>query len=201
MRIIFLWVILLVAFTSCSPKTYIYIENEHRFGDLSEGFPDKDSTVTAFLGPDSIVSRGKYAVTVDNHLSDIKTGYWKEYYANGQVRSEGIYKVSSYLNCCMSGPCRQYYSYRDGLWKYYLEDGTIAYELEFKPSRLHVNTNCEGGDTLIFGLITSVPLKYVELLTPEKVFELQKVVITDEAGHLTYTSLNGEMYIRYDPIK
>jgi len=147
------------------------------------------------------MSSGKYAVTTDKQLSNIKTGQWKQYYENGQLKSEGNYKISSYLNCCVGGACREYYSYKDGLWKYYSEKGILEYELEFTPSKLHVDTNCEGGDSVNFGIIKTIPLKYKGALTPDKVFELQKVVLEEEVGSLTYTPLNGEIYITFEPKK
>lgn len=201
MRVPLLIAILLFVLASCSPRTYVYVENEQRFGNISDGLPDLDSTATAYYESGSIKSSGKYAVTANKQLSSIKTGLWKQYYENGQLKSEGNYKISSYLNCCVSGACREYYSYKDGLWKYYSEKGILEYEVEFTPSKLHVNTSCEGGDYVTFGIIRTIPLKYKGTLTPDKVFELQKVVLKEEAGYLTYTPFNGEVYIRFEPKK
>ncbi|MEJ8804212.1 toxin-antitoxin system YwqK family antitoxin [Pontibacter sp. H249] len=201
MRVPLIIAFLLFVLASCSPKTYVFVGNEHRFGDLSDGLPDLDSTATTYYEGGSIKFEGKYAVTLDKQLSNIKAGEWKQYYENGQLKSEGNYKISSYLNCCVSGACREYYSYKDGLWKYYSEKGILEYEVEFKPDKLHVNTNCEGGDSVTFGIVKTIPLKYKGTLTPDNIFELQKVVLEEEVGYLTYTPLNGELYITFEPKK
>jgi hypothetical protein len=201
MRVPLLIAFLLFVLASCSPKTYVFVENEQRFGNVSDGLPGLDSTATAYYEGGSKKSSGKYAVTDDKQLSNIKTGQWKQYYENGQLKSEGNYKISSYLNCCVSGACREYYSYKDGLWKYYSEKGILEYEAEFTPTKLHVDTNCEGGDSMTFGIVKTIPLKYKSALTPDKVFELQKVVLEEEVGYLTYIPLNGEVYITFEPKK
>lgn len=201
MRVTSLIAILSVVAISCGRKTYVYIGNEQRFGNLYDGLPDRDSTVTELYKSGIIKSEGKYAITDDSLLSNLKSGNWKGYYDNGQLKSEGGYKVSSYLNCCIDGPCREYYSYKDGLWKYFNEKGGVEYEVEFLPTHLHVNTTCDGGDSLIFGLISAVPLKYSASLTPDTVFELQKVKVEDDFGIMTYTPLNGVLYVRWQPKK
>jgi hypothetical protein len=199
MRALLALAFLSLALISCSPKTYMFIDNENRYGDLVNGLPEKDSTVSTYYKSKILKDVGRYAVANDGYLSNLKTGHWKEYYENGQLKSEGSYKVGSYLNCCMAGPCRNYYTYRYGLWKYYDESGTLEYEAEFIPSELHINTNCEGGDYVVFGLVKNIPLRYIASLTPDKVFELQKVAIDEEYVLITYTPLNGELYVTYDP--
>ncbi|MBF9254848.1 hypothetical protein I2I11_16215 [Pontibacter sp. 172403-2] len=194
MRINLFVSLLLVVVASCSPKNYAVVTNEFRYGDLSDGLPDLDSTVTINYESRKVKAIGNYALADDNTSSNLKAGYWKEYHENGNLKSEGNYKLGSFLQCCTGGLCSDYYMYRDGKWKYYNEKGELEYEVEFIPSRLHVKTSC-GSDSLTFGLIKTIPLEYAGTLTPDIMYELQKVETEQNFGSIIYTPLNGNLYI------
>lgn len=196
---LFFTVLSIVFIISCSPKTYVYVANNNLFGDLTNGLPDKDTAVTIYYKDGSTKAIGSLAVTDSNLPSSVKAGYWQEYYESGGVKSEGNYKIGKYLNCCAGGAYWEYYSYKDGIWKYYNGDGKLAFELEFIPEKLQIHTNCEGGALLTFGLIKNVPLNYLEKVTPDKIFEIQKVTIEEPNINLTYTPLNGNVYITVEP--
>jgi hypothetical protein len=197
MRISLLVSLLLVVAASCSPKTYVVITNESRYGDLADGLPDLDSTVTLNYESGKVKAVGKYALADYRTSDNLKTGYWKEYHEDGSIKSEGNYKLGSFLQCCTGGLCREYYMYRDGMWKYYNENGEIKYEVEYIPSKLHVKTSCEGGDSLTFGLVKTIPIKYAGSLTPDVIYELQKVETDEGFGSIIYTPLNGNLYINW----
>ncbi|WP_439880138.1 toxin-antitoxin system YwqK family antitoxin [Pontibacter sp. MBLB2868] len=197
MRISLLVSFLFVVAASCSPKTYVVISNELRYGDLSDGLPDLDSTVTLNYESGKVKAVGKYALADDKTSDNLKAGFWKEYHENGSLKNEGNYKLGSYLQCSMGGLWREYYSYRYGMWKYFDEKGELKYEVEFTPSSLHVKTSCEGGDSLIFGLIKAVPLEYAGSLKPDMIYELQKVETEQDFGSIIYTPLNGNLYINW----
>lgn len=198
MRFILVLVLVTILY-SCSPKTYVYIADENKFGDVSDGLSERDSTITVFFESGKINAVGKLAVTNDSLLSHVKTGFWREYSESGNLKSEGNYRISSYLNCGVAGPFREYYSYKSGKWKYYNEQGELVYEVEFEPTIQNVKTNCEGGDSLTFGLIKDIPLKYINKLTPEVIFKLQQVTLEENNTTLIYTPLNGEVHITFDP--
>lgn len=184
---------------SCSPKSYtqIAIYNDNLYGDIANGFPEKDTLITKYDSEQNILSKGKFAITKTDEISDIKVGNWTEYYNGGMIKEEGTYKIGSFIDCCTGGHCRAFYYYRDGLWKFYDEQGTLTFQLEFVPSRLHVDTRC-GGDSLTYGLIKSFPISYYDTLSPDKIFELQKIYVAEDDGTIIYTPVNDELYIRFD---
>lgn len=196
MRVIEIVIILLSM--SCSQRTIkqVVIGDDKLYGDILDGLPDRDSLVNVLDKGGKTIEVGHFAMT-GRHVSNIKVGLWKEYYETGVVRNEGKYKIGSFLDCCTSGLCRTYYSYRTGLWKYYNDKGNLEYELEFEPSKLYVKTRCQGGDSLTYGLIKFIPMKYWDSLTKDIVYELQKIIVDDSNGTITYTPLNGNLYIDY----
>lgn len=171
----------------------IYIQDDKRYGDLTDGLPEKDSLVQIKHENGKIAATGKMAVDKDG-FSNLRIGLWKEYNDSGILKSEGNYKIGSYIQCCFSGACMQFYFYRDGLWKFYNDKGILSYEMEFEPSELHIETSCQGGDVLIFGLVKNIPLKYSGIITPDLIYENQKVTIVEEYGNAVLVPINGRLY-------
>jgi hypothetical protein len=190
--------ILIILTFSCGTKNLhqnrIYIQNDKLYGELENGIPETDTLIELKNRKGTIIGIGKVALQGD-YVSNLKFGLWKEYDENGVLTAEGNYKISSYLDCCVSGLCRTHYYYRSGEWKYFKKDGEIDFILEFKPELHLVDTRCEGGDKMIFGLIKEVPLKFWSKVTPNKIFELQKISFTDTYVITTLTPLNGKIYI------
>jgi hypothetical protein len=151
----------------------VYIADDNQFGNISDGLPDKTHAITIKNSAGQITAQGEIAV-YNGKDTHIKVGPWKEFYENGNVKTEGYYKIGSYIDCCTAGVCRQFYFYRTGQWRYFDSAGQLKYELEFTPETLKVDTNCEGGDKLIFGLVKSIPLKYRNRVTADDIYELQK---------------------------
>ena len=58
-----------------------------------------------------------------------KNGLWKEYYENGHVKCEQTYKVRKMKNCREGNYSKGcYLSVKDGLRKFYTEDGQLTME-------------------------------------------------------------------------
>ncbi len=49
---------------------------------------------------------------------------------------------------------QQFYNYKIGIWTYYFNNGRIRAVGEYVTTNLHIDTSCEGGDNLIFGVMT-----------------------------------------------
>lgn len=164
--------------------------NSKLYGDIADGLPDYD-TIVELKKDELLLGEGAFAVS-NYGLSNLRVGYWREYSENGILKMEGSYKLGSFINCCLDGYCHHYYYYRSGLWKIYDENGDLKYEFTYEPTELHIETSCEGGDNLLFGIIKEIPIKYwLDNLTSEKIFELQKVYTEDEI----WTPLNSKIFI------
>lgn len=195
-----LYILFIVAvLVSCSQKTYVHIDNEFQYGDISENLPEIDSLVTEYYENGGVKATGKYAVSKEGRLSNLKVGEWIEFWPNGKKKNEGNYTIASYLNCCMGGICRNFLYYRHGRWDYYSENGKLKYAVEYIPTKHHISTNCEGGDSVTFGLIKNIPLGLQQTLTADKAFDLQKIKVNEENGSsATYVPLNGQLFIEHE---
>jgi hypothetical protein len=95
----------------------------------------------------------------------------------------------------MSGPYWAYYYYRSGEWKYYKPNGEIDFILDFVPKIHNVDTRCEGGDKILFGIIENIPLKYTDKVNTDKVYELQKISFPRAyETNTTMIPLNGKIH-------
>jgi hypothetical protein len=188
---------ILIIFFQCQftfgQENGIYISDDKQYGELKNGLPERDSIIE-LTHNEIIIGKGALAISKKG-ISNLKVGYWKEYYGNGILKMEGNYLLGSYVNCGMGGAYRAFHYYRNGLWKFYNVKGKLNYELTFEPTELHINTTCEGGDKLLFGVIKDIPLKYLGDLTSDKVFELQKVKNEEEDFTEIWTPLNGRIFI------
>lgn len=169
----------------------IYIANDNLYGNLANGEPEKDSLLISTKNGKTI-SIGKYAISKKG-LSNLKIGYWKEYNDEGKLTREGNYKIGSYLQCCVGGLCRQYYFYRDGIWKFY--ESEIEYQLNFEPSEIFFDTSCKKNDKLIFGTVSNYSYNNYGTINPDFIFKNQKIDIENENYIEIYTPLNGRLYI------
>lgn len=193
--LIYIAIIFLQCHYVFAQESVIYIENDKMYGELKDGLPEKDTIVE--LKKDGILI-GKGSLAIGEYgVSNLRVGYWKEYYENGNLKMEGNYKIGSYISCCVGGACRSFHYYRSGLWKIYDNGGNLKYELIFEPTKLHIDTTCEGGDKLLFGIIKKIPLKYWGDLTSDKIFELQQIHTENEYDFITWTPLNGRLFIEF----
>lgn len=188
------WVMVLLFSAYVVGQESIYILNDNIYGDITDGLPDESRGIEIRNKQGKVIGVGKVAFQ-KNKSTNLRVGYWKEYYQNGTIEKEGTYKLGSYVQCCYGGACAQYYYYRTGLWKFYDTDGNISHELVFEPSEIHIDTNCEGGDNLLFGIVESIPLNYLDKVSADMIFESQKVKIKTENWTDIFIPLNGKLFI------
>ena len=191
-----LWGLIFLFSTQIQGQESVHILNDNIYGDISDGLPDNFSSIEVKNRKGNVIGIGNVAYR-DNEPTDLRVGYWKEYNENGRLEKEGTYKLGSYVQCCFGGPCSQYYYYRTGLWKFYNPDGSINYELVFKPSEIHIDTNCEGGDKILFGIVDSIPLEYIDKVSANTIFESQKVIMKTENWTEILIPLNGKLYVEW----
>lgn len=99
----------------------------------------------------------------------------------------------------MAGQCMTYYHYKIGDWKYYDSEGRLFYQVNYQPEELHVDTRCEDGDVVTYGLIKDPSyLKEVHKLSPDSIYALQEVVIEDEYRGVTILKpMDGKLVIDF----
>ncbi|MEZ4882932.1 MAG: hypothetical protein R2775_11290 [Flavobacteriaceae bacterium] len=191
--------ILIILTFGCGTKNLhqnrIYIQDDKLYGELENGLPEKDTLIELKNKNGTVSGIGKMAISKDN-VSDIKCGLWKEYDSDGILSSEGNYKISSFIDCGMGGAFRAFYYYRIGEWKYFKKNGELDFALDFVPKMHHVDTRCEGGDNMIFGIVDTVPLNYWDKVDANKIYELQKISFTDSYATTTIIPLNGKIYYK-----
>ncbi|MFD1096106.1 hypothetical protein [Salegentibacter chungangensis] len=83
----------------------------------------------------------------------LRIGEWKEFYKNGNLKSIGNYKIGQYEECCTGGVCDGFYNYKIGQWTYFYENGKTKAEGKFDTEKFQLNTYCEGGEKISFGVI------------------------------------------------
>lgn len=145
------------------------------------------------------ISQGNFAINKANEISRLKTGLHKTNYSTGKIKSEGEYRIGSYLNCCAGGPCQQYYNYKVGNWKYYHESSKIKAIVKYSVKRFGIDTSCEKGDTIKFGAIENIQL-FDEDGTAQKVTETdlnEFETVKTEEGEYTILSY----YIDNDKVR
>ncbi|GAB5474253.1 MAG: hypothetical protein Mars2KO_23520 [Maribacter sp.] len=168
-------------------------QNYGKYGDISDGLPERDSLITKCNENDVVTGIGKIAMD-GKTPSNIKVGHWREYNASGILVSEGDYKIGEYVTCCYVAYCLNFYHYRSGIWKYYDDKGALSYELEFVPDKVHMFTNCSGGYDILFGLVERIPSEYEDIVTLDTVFKRQKVEQDHPSGSILMVPLNGEVF-------
>jgi len=192
-----LTIIIIILTFGCGTKNLhqnrIYIQDDRLYGELENGIPEKDTLIELKNKKGIVIGIGKMAVS-DNNASDLKFNLWKEYNSDGILLAEGNYKISSFIDCGMGGAFRAYYYYRFGEWKYFKKNGELDFVLDFIPKEHHVDTRCEGGDKMIFGIVENISLEYWNRITANKIFELQKISFSNSYATTTMIPLNGKIY-------
>ena len=148
------FITILLIFTFCSSfaqnrDAAIYGNDYIKLVENSK-FAGKDTLIINTFENGKIQSKGKYALNKDGKISFIKVGRWIHYYRNGNVESEGSYEISSYLNCGPGGLQREFYNYKIGIWKYFNHNNTVDATGNYSTFITHIETQCEGGDDLLF---------------------------------------------------
>ena len=188
--------ILIILSLSCGTniqRNQIYIQDDELYGNLENGIPENDTLIELKNKKGTVIGIGKMAVA-DNNISDLKFNLWKEFDSDGILSAEGNYKISSFIDCGAGGIVRAFYYYRIGKWKYFKKNGGLNFELNFVPKEHLVDTRCEGGDKMIFGIIEDIPLEYWDKVNANKIYELQKISFSDSYVKTTMIPLNGKIY-------
>lgn len=92
----------------------------------------------------------------------LRAGRWTYWYRGGQKWAEVTYSLTCYLQCCVAGPCPQVRDYPSGTFTLWYPSGAKLAEGSFHTIMEHVDTNCEGGDKMQGGMITSSSLFWRE---------------------------------------
>lgn len=133
----------------------IYIADEHKY-EIRKGEFKGNSEMKELSFPNGqLKEQGNYAYDNKRSLSDLKIDEWSSYYENGQLKSKGKYNIGTYIQCCFSGACKQFYNYKIDFWEYFHSNGQVKAAGEYQTRQMHVVTSCEGGDDIPFGVTTS----------------------------------------------
>lgn len=196
MKKIIIIFLLAIAIISCANRNlnqkWDYVRNANLFGDLKNGVPARDTIIEIKNGNN--LSIGKVAVS-ENGTSVMKFGNWKNYNRNGVLISQGKYKIGKYIDCGVGGIEQMFYHYKTGVWEFYDNNGETEFELEFIPKEHFIDTRCEGGDKMLFGIIEKVPFKYYDKVNSDLIYELQKVKYFESFKNTIAIPLNGKVYI------
>lgn len=103
----------------------ITIKMMDRYNVDSNSHDRKVSLDTIFYNNRKIKAIGTFAVDRNNKKEDYKIGEWAEYYENGQIKSNGEYKMGFVLACRSATMGLAYYTYKIGDWTYYYENGQV----------------------------------------------------------------------------
>lgn len=76
---------------------------------------------------------------------NLRTGPWKFWYPNGNLKAQVTFKVFQYDECCFAGYCKQAYELRTGKFRVFHPNGELMADGKFKRSSTPIGTNCVGG--------------------------------------------------------
>ncbi len=134
----------------------IYIAFEDQYEIRKGNFAGNSEMKEVKFANGKLREQGHVAYDKEGNLSNLKIGEWTSYYENGQLKSKGQYSIGSFIECCFSGPCKQFYNYKTDNWEYFYPSGQLKATGEYQSKQMHVRTNCEGGDNMPFGITTSL---------------------------------------------
>jgi hypothetical protein len=136
-------------------KPQIYIDFDKKFKMANDKFAGNDTLILKHDTDSIIKSKGKYAIDSENKVSDLRFGEWFAYYENGNIKETGFFAIASYLDCGIGGLERSFYNYKIGKWTYYFENGKVSATGDYQTIKTLIDTRCEGGDSLVFGVINN----------------------------------------------
>ena len=84
----------------------------------------------------------------------IRSGFWHEFYENGQLKESGNYKLDNYKICSIAGLADMQYSYKIGEWCYFYSNGNLKAKGIYKIGKKNIENSCEGGYDINFGSVT-----------------------------------------------
>lgn len=150
MKITSIFTVLVIVLSNCKGGVLIPVFGGYAEFDLENA---EDSVfVKEYWNNDLLQGEGHYLLDKYRNPTIQKVGHWVSFHENGQLKSTGKYRAGSYTDCCTPGPCDQHYYYKFGEWKYYYSNGQIKATGVYTEKKLHIETNCLGGDDFPFGL-------------------------------------------------
>ena len=75
----------------------------------------------------------------------LRTGAWKFWYPNGNLKAEMNFRIFLYDDCCFAGYCKQPYELRTGPFRIFYPDGKVMIEGKFRRRPTRIKTSCAGG--------------------------------------------------------
>jgi hypothetical protein len=136
-------------------KPQIYIDFDKKFKMVNDKFAGNDTLIIKNYTDSTIKSKGNYAIDSENKVSELRVGEWFEYYENGNIKETGFFAIGSYLDCGIGGLERSFYNYKIGKWTYYFKSGKVSATGDYQTIKTLIDTRCEGGDSLDFGVINN----------------------------------------------
>jgi len=92
----------------------------------------------------------------------LRTGEWWYAYDDRHERARISYQVRFYTECCFGGPCKQPYETPVGEFEAWWPNRQHLAKGRFKLVPVHIDTNCEGGDTISRGVLSADTLYWHE---------------------------------------
>ena len=160
------------------------ISNSDLFQITNAGYLGKDTTIIEHYEIGIIKSKTTFAIDSDDMISYLKIGLSEKYNEQNNLIEKGNYGLGEYTNCCAGGLCKQFYSFKNGDWQYFYPNGNIKASVKYRTVNFKMDTSCEGGAQLKFGII-----------------DLKKSFFYDEKGKIIQPSddLKSELQtVKYD---
>ncbi len=123
----------------------VYIINDD-FEFRIDSFDGNTYTDSAYYANGKLRAIANYAFKKTKEKSIFNVGQYISFAENGSKTSEGQFSLGRYIQCCFSGPCYMFYSFKVGTWTYYYDDGLKLAQGNYSNSKIHIDTSCEGGD-------------------------------------------------------
>ena len=117
------------------------------------GYLGVDTTIIEYFETGEIKSKTNFAIDSKNKVSPFKVGLSESYNELNNLIEKGHYELGEYTSCCAGGLCKQFYNYKIGEWQYSYPNGIVKAVVEYKTANLKLDTSCEGGAKLKFGII------------------------------------------------
>lgn len=93
-----------------------------------------------------------------------RTGRWRYWYPNGQLRAVVQYSFGEYTDCCVAGPCAQSYERLVGRVELFDESGKSLLKSDAGTRKRVIDTNC--GLTTITAPEVTLPADILPQLPP-----------------------------------
>ena len=175
---------------------YPYIAYNYKVTLLANNqFIGQDTVLITYYPTGEKKNEGHHAFDKNHFPTQLKIGRFVEFYRSGAVKSTGNYEISSYIDCGIAGYEREFYNFKDSTWTYYFENRKVQAKGKYAVIKTKIETRCEGGDSLIYG-ITNGSWEYYDS-SGQKIKEPSNAQ-TQEFEKVTENHNQMETGFRYD---